>query len=149
MIDHRSPWSPAFYETGRVKLVFSAKELTHGITGEFAPDTQSSAAEVTFTEDEAHGKINVLTGVLTYPKNAEGVRKTPEEIEDIRRRFISAQGEILAGTLAKKFKTAKSLAEVYTYIDSALEETKYWLTDDKLRLLNQVAYGIRRLIDNT
>lgn len=130
-----SPWSEEFRIGNRI-VVKRGDEIQHydGLTesGDFynipTPET---------IEKEAPGKLNVYTGEYTYSDKAVGARKTPAQLERIRRNYISSQRNLLCGTLSDKFKSAKSAAEIFKYVDEEL--------DDKNDLVNDITYSIRRI----
>lgn len=139
-----SPWDPAFYRTNSIVLIPDV--LTHGWDGENAhmPVYDEADGESNLsTEPEAKGVINKYTGVLTYPKNATGIKKTPREIERLRQDYISAQTAMLIPVVAKRFKAATSALDLFGYLDTECEDTKYWRYEDKVALMRRVAWEIQ------
>lgn len=140
-----SPWDPAFYRTNSIVLVMP-DVLAHGWDGENAhiPVCEEEGGGRTLsTEPEAKGIINKYTGVLTYPKNATGIKKDLREIERLRQDYISAQIAMLMPVVAKRFKDATSALDLFGYLDTECEDTKHWRYEDKVTLMRRVAWEIQ------
>jgi hypothetical protein len=137
-----SPWDSAFYEGNKIKFIQKSDEIIHW--GDVACDIREGGSSIP-AQPEAPGKLNVYTGEYTYAANAVGSRKTPEQLERIRRDYISAQANLITPLIADKFKSSKSAADIFKYIDEEFDDTKFWRFDDKHSLLERVTWAIRTI----
>ena len=136
-----SPWDSAFYEGNKIKFIQRTDEIIHWGDVVCAVGEGPSIS----TQPEAPGKLNIYTGEYTYAANAVGSRKTPEQLERIRRDYIGAQSNLISTAIADKFKNSKSAADIFKYIDEECDDTKFWRFDDKNSLLERVTWTIRNI----